>query len=207
MKRPLILTITLLMAAAISGAADNGKTWHFDHDKPGMLPEGYYSATGSWKVRSDATAPSKPNVLAQLAKNSRETFNLALVAGSSYLDPDISVKMRPISGKAEQGGGVAWRVKDLRNYYAFRYNPLDGSLVLYKVMNNGPVELARTAIMNIPGWHTIRVVMTGDHIVCYFDGTKYLDRRDNTFRNTGRVGLWTKADAQTYFDDMMVTGN
>jgi hypothetical protein len=207
MKNTLILTMTLLIATAMSVAADNGKTWDFDHDKPGMVPVGYYSVTGSWKVWPNATAPSKPNVLAQLARNSRDTFNIALVAGSSYRDPDISVKLRSIGGKEEQGGGVVWRVKDPRNYYVFRYNPLDGSLMLYKVMNNGPVELAHANIMNIPGWHTIRVVMTGDHIICYFDGTKYLDRRDITFRNSGQIGLWTKADAQTYFDDMTVTAN
>ena len=206
MKKTLILAITLLMAAAICGAADNGKTWHFDHDKPGVIPEGFCRVAGSWRVRTVATAPSKPNVLAQLAKNSRDAFNIALVAGSSYRDPDITVKVRSIGGAEEQGGGVVWRVKDPRNYYAFRYNPLDGSLALYKVMNNGPVDLAHTTIMNIPGWHTIRVVMTGDHIICYFDGTRYLDRQDTTFRNTGQVGLWTKADAQTYFDDMTVTG-
>jgi hypothetical protein len=197
----------LSLASEISDAADSVKTWDFDHDRPDRLPAGYYSSAGSWQVRPDATAPSKPNVLAQLAKNSRDTFNIALVAGSSYLDPDISVKMRFIGGTAEQGGGIVWRVKDPRNYYVFRYNPLDGSLALYKVMNNGPVELAHTAIMNVPGWHTIRVVMTGDHIVCYFDGTKYLDRRDNTFSKRGQVGLWTKADAQTYFDDMTVMGH
>lgn len=207
MKKPSILITTLFMAAALSGAAGNGESWHFDHDRPGMIPKGFYGVTGSWKVRTVATAPSEPNVLAQLAKNPREAFNIALVAGSGYSNADISVKMRSIGGKEEQGGGVVWRVKDSRNYYVFRYNSLDGSLALYKVMNNGPVELAHTAIMNVPGWHTIRVVMTGDHIVCYFDGTKYLDRRDNTFANSGRIGLWTKADAQTYFDDMTVTGN
>jgi len=204
MKKTLILTITLLIAAAISGAADSGKTWDFDHDKPGTSSWNYYSTTGSWQVRADATAPSKPNVLAQLAKNSRDAFNLALEVGSSYRDLDISVKMRAIGGTQDQGGGVVWRAMDSRNYYVARYNPLEGNLRLNKVVNNSLVELANINIMNTPGWHTLRVTMTDDQIICYFDGTKYLDRRDATYRQAGQIGLWTKADAQTYFDDLTV---
>ena len=202
MKNTLLLAITLLMAAAISDAADNGRTWDFDHDKAGMIGGGFYSAAGRWTVQANATAPSKPNVLAQLAKNSRDTFNLALVVGSSCRNLDISVKMRAIGGTEEQGGGIVWRAKNSRNYYAVRYNPLDGTLRLHKVVNNAQVDLANVTIMNTPGWHTLRVVMSNDQIICYFDGTKYLDRRDATYHEAGQIGLWTKADAQTYFDDL-----
>jgi len=204
MKRTLILTITLLMAAAISSEAGTGKTWDFDHDKAGMISGDLYSAAGRWTVQDNATAPSKPNVLAQLAKNSRDTFNLAFVAGSSYRDLEISVKMRAIGGTAAQGGGVVWRAKDSINYYVIWYNPLESTLLLHKVVNNSLVELANVTIMNTPGWHTLRVVITGDHIVCYFDGTKYLDRTDATYLEAGLIGLFTKADAQTYFDDLTI---
>ena len=181
-----ILTLTLLIAAAIPCAAGSGKTWNFDHDKAGMIGGGFYSAAGRWTVQADATAPSKPNVLAQLAKNSRDTLNLALVVGSRYRNMDISVKMRTIGGTQDQGGGVVWRAKDSRNYYVVRYNPLESNFRLYKVINNGRVELASTNIMNAPGWHTLRVVMTDDQIICYFDGTKYLDRRDTTYKGQDR---------------------
>jgi hypothetical protein len=194
-----------LVTAAISGAADNGKTWNFEHDTAGTNPGGFYSATGSWKVLAEATAPSKPNVLAQLAKNSPETFNLALVPGSSYRDLDISVRMRAIGGTKEQGGGVVWRAQDSRNYYVARYNPLERNLQLNKIVNNGRVELAKVTIMSTPGWHTLRVVTKDDQIICYFDGTQYIDRRDATYLQAGQIGLWTKADGQAYFDDLTVT--
>ncbi len=200
-----IILMILLMTATISNAMDSGKSWNFDHDRPDAIPGGFYIAAGSWRVRPDATASSKPNILAQLAKNSRDTFNLALLAGSIYRDIDISVKMRPIAGAVEQGGGIVWRAKDSINYYAVSYSPLAGTLRLLKVVNNGQVELANIAIMSSPGWHTLRVVMTDNHITCYFDGTKYVDRNDDSYPQAGRVGLWTKADAQTYFDDLIVT--
>ncbi|HLO27410.1 MAG TPA: family 16 glycoside hydrolase [Geobacteraceae bacterium] len=205
MSKTLLFIILWLATTAVPGAAGSGKTWNFDRAKPGTIPGDFYSATGSWKVRADATAPSKPNVLAQLAKNSRDTFNLALIVGSSYRNLDISVKMRAIGGTVNQGGGIVLRAKDSRNYTVVSYNPLDGNFRVYKVVNNAPLELANVNVMNTPGWHTLRVVMTGDQIICYFDGTKYIDRRDATYLQAGQIGLWTKADAQTYFDDLRVT--
>lgn len=201
-----IITLLSIVTGAVAGSAADGVFWNFDHDPAGALPKQFYSATGSWKVRPDATAPSKPNILAQLAKNSRATFNIALVAGSHYTNPEISVKLRSIAGNDARGGGIVWRVKDQRNYYVFRYDPLDGSLALFRVVNNARVELGHVTIMNIAGWHTLRVATTGDRIECYFDGTKYIDRRDSAFPDAGKIGLWTNGDAQTYFDDMKVSG-
>jgi hypothetical protein len=205
MKTTGIIATTMLVAAAACLASESVKTWGFDNDKPGVLAEGFYTAAGQWKVMPDATARSKPNVLAQLAKNSDDTFNLALVAGTSYRDVDLTVKMRAIGGAKDQGGGLVWRAKDARNYYVARYNPLESNYRLYKVLNNGRIELANASIMPISGWHALRVVMVGNHIECYFDGNKYLDIRDSTYPDAGRIGLWTKADAQTFFDDLVVT--
>lgn len=105
MKTMGIIAMTMLVAAVACLASESVKTWKFDNDKPGMLAEGFYMAAGQWKVKPEATAPSKPNVLAQLAKNSGDTFNLALVARTSYRDVDLTVKMRAIGGSKEQGGG------------------------------------------------------------------------------------------------------
>lgn len=205
MKIQGITAMMMLAAAAACLASEAVKTWTFDNDRPGLLAEGFYAAAGQWKVKSDATAPSKPNVLAQMARSSNDTFNLALVAETSYRDVDLTVKMRAITGTMEQGGGLAWRVKDAWNYYVASYNPLESKYRLYKVLNNGRIELATADIMPAQGWHILRAVMVGDHIECYFDGKKYLDIRDSTHPEAGRIGLWTRADAQTYFDDLAVT--
>jgi hypothetical protein len=204
MKRTAIIAVTVLAAAAASFAAGKAPIWDFDRDRPGSVAAGFSSTVGQWQVKTDATAPSKPNVLAQLAKNSRDAFNLALSTETSLRDLDVRVKMRAIGGTTDQGGGLVWRARDSRNYYVARYNPLEGTYRLYKVHNYGLVQLASAEIMSVSGWHTLRVVMVGDHIECYLDGTKYLDLRDATFGEAGRIGLWTKADAQTYFDDLTV---
>lgn len=205
MKSVLMTGVLLVAAGAAIAAAAQDQMWNFDKERDGFLAAGFYAPAGAWKVKSEATAPSPPQVLTQLGKSSADTYNLALVADSSYRDVDVAVKMRAIAGNVEQGGGIVWRGKDPLNYYAAGYNPQDGNFRLYKVMNNGRVMLATANIMSVPGWHTLRAVMAGDHIICYYDGTKYLEVRDATFNEAGKVGLWTRGDAQTYFDDLSAT--
>ena len=205
MQKSVIIAVTVLALATTSLAAEKGTTWNFDKDRPGLVPPGFARAAGGWRVTADPTAPSQPNVLAQRAKSSIRTLNLALVAGTSYRNLDLSVNVRAIGGKEEQGGGVAWRIRG-GDYYAVRFSPLDNYIRLYKVRNNGLTELGSAEIRHVPGWHTLRVVIADDRMECYYDGKKYLDRRDSSFMDAGAIGLWTKGDAETYFDDLNVTG-
>jgi hypothetical protein len=168
-----------------------------------VIAAGFTNELGTWKVEADGTSPSKPNALAQNAKNSGSTFNLTLVSGVSYTDLDLSVKMKAIAGGEDQGGGLIWRAKDKGNYYVARFNPLEDNYRLYKVQNGRRSSPFQSA--NVTGdknWRTLRVTMQGDHIQCYLDGKKYLDVHDSTFKESGRIGLWTKADAQSHFDDL-----
>jgi hypothetical protein len=190
-----------------SVAAQNAKmSWNFDTDKVGEIAKGFTSEVGKWEVLADDTAPSKPSVLAQMAKSSRATFNLTLATETNYKDVDITVKMKAIAGATDQGGGIVWRVRDAKNYYVARYNPLEDNYRLYHVVNGQRSELKSANIPHTLGWQTLRVTMTDDHIECYYDGKKYLDAKDSTFKEPGKIGLWTKADAQTHFDDLTVSG-
>jgi hypothetical protein len=200
--------IILVSALAWVGLAaqDEKAVWNFDSDKPGAIAKGFTSVTGKWEVLADDTAPSKPNVLAQLAKSSGSTFNMTLVNDTGYKDVDITVAMKAISGVTDQGGGIVWRAKDEKNYYIARHNPLEDNYRLYHVVNGSRSELKSADIPSTPGWHTLRVAMAGDHIQCWYDGKKYLDANDPTFKDAGKMGLWTKSDARTYFDDLTVMG-
>ena len=182
------------------------KSWNFDKDQAGALPQNFTSEVGEWKVAADGDAPSKPGVLAQLARSSSPTFNIALVQDTNYKDVDIAVSMKAVAGKIDQGGGLVWRAKDAKNYYIARYNPLEDNYRVYKVENGRRVELQSANIRSSPGWHTLRVTMAGDRIECHYDGKKFLDVKDSTFPAAGKIGLWTKADAQTHFDNLMVSG-
>ena len=205
MRKIIIFTSIVLLATCLV-AQNPGKIWNFDSEKTGDNPEGFTVEVGEWKIMADLTAPSMPNVLAQLAKNSVSTFNIAFISNTNYQDVDLSVKMKAIAGKEDQGGGLVWRAKDAKNYYIARYNPLEDNYRLYRVEKGRRIQLQDAAISHSEGWHTLRVTMEGDHIQCYYDGKKYLDVKDSTFRERGKIGLWTKGDAQSHFDDLTCMG-
>ena len=204
--RKVVVVLGVALLASIVTAQNGKKAWNFDADKTGAIAKGFTSEVGEWKVVADDTAPSKPNVMAQLAKSDRPTFNVALISGTSYKDVDISVKMKSVAGSVDQGGGVVWRAKDAKNYYIARYNPLEDNYRVYKVEDGKRTQFQNADIKHSDGWHTLRVTMKDDHIECFYDGKKSLDHKDGTFKDAGKIGLWTKADAQTHFDDLTVSG-
>jgi hypothetical protein len=130
MKSRSIITLLALSIAGVALAADQAKqTWGFESDAPGMIAKGFTNEVGQWEVAKDGDN----HILYQQAKNDDSTFNLALVAGTSYKDLDLSVKLRAVAGEVDRGGGVVWRAKDKKNYYIARYNPLEDNFRVYKV--------------------------------------------------------------------------
>jgi hypothetical protein len=198
--------MVFLLCSAALAAQTSEKAWNFDADTPGGIPEGFTVVLGDWKIVADADTPSRPGVLAQLAKHSGSTFNLILANGTNSKNVNISVKMKAVAGKEDQGGGLVWRAMDSNNYYIARYNPLEDNYRVYKVEQGRRIQLQNADIKHSEGWHTLRVRMEGDHIQCYYDLGKYLDVKDSTFQVSGKIGLWTKADAQSHFDDLTMSG-
>lgn len=189
------------------------QAWKFDKTAPGKLPERFTpkqnnptTAMATWKVVEAADAPSKPNVLEIETKNANATYNLLLAEGTSFADLDISVKVKAKSGKDDQGGGLIWRAKNENNYYVCRMNPLETNFRVYKVVDGKRKQLQSAEVKTETAkWYTVRAVMTGNHIQCFLDGKKLLDVKDDEFKEAGMVGLWTKADASSYFDDLAVS--
>ena len=52
-------------------------------------------------------------------------------------------------------------------------------------------------------WHTLRVEFASNKFTLLFNGKKLFDVEDTTFTEAGRVGVWTKADSVTLFDDFI----
>ena len=131
-------------------------------------------------------------------------MQLALYEQHPPLNADVHVFVRALEGRLDQGGGIVWRARDERNYYLARWNPLEGNLRAYKV-----VDGARTQILDKPveagtGWHKLRVWFVRDRIEIWFDGDSSGEFGDATFLTPGMVGLWTKSDARTQFDDLEI---
>lgn len=202
----LFITATALSICATTvtsgddkAASNSGKTvWTFKDDAEGKAPAGFRQEVGEWKVVS----ADGEKVLAQQAKNSNSVFNLAFVSDSKAKDVDLSVRMKANAGETDQGGGLVWRGKDKNNYYLARFNPLEDNFRLYKVEGGKRSMFLNADIKATPGWHTLRVTMKGDQMETFFDGKKYHEHKDATFPGAGMIGLWSKADAQSYFDDL-----
>jgi len=206
MIRIILVVFSVLVLSMSLIAQDLETLWNFDGDQAGNIPRGFSNEGGEWKIVADPTSPSKPNALAQLAKNPGSTFNLTLVNGVNYKDLDISVRMKAIAGQEDQGGGLVWRAKDANNYYVVRHNPLEDNYRLYKVEKGKRRQLQSVGVKSSGGWHTLRVTMEEDRIHCFYDGKKVLEFNDSTFPGPGQIGLWTKADAQSHFDDLKAIG-
>jgi hypothetical protein len=199
-----LAAVMLVGATAVPLVAgdDAKKTWTFDDDRTGAIARGFTNETGEWKVVDSDSGKA----LAQTAKSDDAVFNVTLVGDTNAKDVDVSVRLKAVAGANDRGGGLVWRAKDAKNYYIARYNHLEDNYRVYKVVNGKRTMFQSADITHDDAWHTLRVTMTGDHIECYYDGKKYLDVHDSTFPGAGKIGLWSKADAQSQFDDLTLAG-
>ncbi len=192
----IVTSITTALAAA--------ETVNFDDMKVGTVPPSWTatqtgSGTAKWSVEKDNSAPSKPNVLKQSGQG---TFPVCFKNDTNIKDGFVEVKFKPIAGKEDQAGGVIWRLQDANNYYIARANALENNVTIYHAIKGKRTEKKRTNVKVSSGtWHTLRVDFSGNHFTVTFDGKKAIEWDDDTFKNAGKVGVWTKADSITEFDD------
>ena len=204
-------TISWLVTVGLMASA--GRVINFDNAPLGMTPPGWTVAMTNrggaprWEIRKDVSAPTQPYVLAQVSNDpTGGRFPLAILDNMSLRDGDVSVRIKPVSGREDQGGGLVWRYRDANNYYLARTNALDKNVALYKVENGRQLALAPGVKHDIPsnGWSILKVSVRGNRFQVYLDHRRILQGWDNTFAAAGKVGLWTETDSVTYFDDFRV---
>jgi hypothetical protein len=203
MDDPKLSKSSLVLAALVS-AGTHASPIGFDTDKPGALPAGWTAGvtgrgTPKWAVEKDSTAPSAPNVLKQSGSG---TFPWCVLKGASLADGFVEVRFKPISGGEDQAGGVVWRWKDGDNYYVARANALENNVSLYYT-EKGSRKTLKYVDAPVPGsvWHRLRVEFNGTKIRVVLDGKPYIEFDDGHIEGAGAVGVWTKADSVTAFDD------
>src|SRR5262245_865203 len=202
-----VLTILLLAEPVMA------ETLSFDADSVGRAPAGWTVAktgTGSpkWTVESDPSAPSKTNVLRQ---SGRATYPLLLKTGSSVRDGFVEVRFKAVAGSEDRAAGLVWRARDANNYYVVRANALEDNVVLYKTVNGvrSPLDIVGRKGgygINVPvpanQWHSLRIDFRGNRFEVLYNGKQLFEVDDPTFGDAGKVGLWTKADSVTLFDEI-----
>jgi hypothetical protein len=201
------LIISLIIGWCMLGFSEGtamAETVNFDQDKAGALPAGWKSGvTGhgspKWTVEKDDTAPSPPNVLKQSGSG---TFPWCVKSETSIENGSVEVRFKPISGREDAAGGLVWRWKDGDNYYVARANALEDNVSLYYTQNG---RRSTIKYVNAPvaknQWHTLKVDFAGKSIRVALDGKVYIEQEDDHIKRSGAVGVWTKADSVTAFDD------
>jgi 3-keto-disaccharide hydrolase len=206
----------LLVLGCLAHTRDVGAaeviTLDFDASAVGALPTGFSSAvTGdggpaAWVVVEDFTAPSGGKVLAQMSTDRTSLrFPLCVYDGFTAPDVTVSVSFKPVSGTVDQAAGLVARYRDKNNYYVVRANALENNVRLYKVEGGNRKQFAGANVKVPSGeWQTLALEVKGTHLRVLLNDALLFQADDATFKNAGKVGLWTKADSVTYFDDLRV---
>jgi len=205
----LIHSVVFAVLVATTASAE---TWNFDGDPVNAPPPGFsFGRTGKgkpgrWIVQAEKDAPSAGNVLAQLDPDTTDyRFPVAVANEPKLGDVGLSVRCKPVSGRVDQACGLVFRYQDEDNYYLTRANALEDNVNLYYVKDGKRRQITGWRGKVTSGtWHQLGVEARGDHFVVSFDGNKVIDAHDSTFSQPGKVGVWTKADSVTYFDDLSV---
>ncbi|WP_407184281.1 hypothetical protein [Bradyrhizobium centrosematis] len=189
------------------------ETVNFDDAAAGLSPQGWnLGMTGKgepkWTVEAEPTAPSQPNVLKQ---SGRATFPVAIKNGTAIRDGFVEVKFKAVAGSEDRAAGIIWRARDAENYYVVRANALEDNVVLYKTIKGVRTSLeivgrkggygVNTAVAS-GQWHTLRCDFAASRFKVTYDGKRLFEVEDTTISNAGMIGLWTKADSVTLFDDL-----
>jgi hypothetical protein len=191
----------------------SNQTISFESNRIGATPEGWTATlTGKgdpkWTVESDETAPSKSKILKQ---SGRATYPLLLKNDTNIRDGFIEVMFKAIAGSQDRAAGVVWRARDANNYYVVRANALEDNFVLYKTVNGirSPLDIVGRkggygVSVSVPAniWHSLRIDFRDTRLRAAFNAKQLFEVEDSTFTDAGKIGLWTKADSVTLFDQM-----
>jgi hypothetical protein len=206
-----MIAVTFLVLLGVNDMSNRAIS--FESTQVGVAPEGWTATlTGSgdpkWTVESDETAPSKSKVLKQ---SGRATYPLLLKNDTSIKDGFVEVKFKAVAGSQDRAAGIVWRAKDAKNYYVTRANALEDNVVLYKTVDGvrSPLDIVgrkggygTDVKVSANTWHSLRVDFKAARFSVSYDGRQLFEVEDSTFTDAGKVGLWTKADSVTLFDEV-----
>lgn len=204
--KPRHLLIALCFGLSSARAAET--SFNFDAEKPGSPPSGWFATqtgegSATWRVERDSTAPSGSQVLRQ---SGNADFPVCLATNISFSDGTLEVKFKPVKGEDDQAAGLVWRAKDARNYYVVRANALEGNVRIYRFVDGKRTQFGGVKkAMAENRWQALKLEAAGTTFKVWLDGEQLFTAEDKTFSEAGAVGLWTKADSDTLFDDFKVS--
>ncbi|HKC10870.1 MAG TPA: hypothetical protein VKI41_02305 [Vicinamibacteria bacterium] len=213
MMRPSVVLPVVMSLCALAIAAEPRKR-DFESDAVGAPPVGFEfgrtgsGAEGKWVVRVEKEGAANHVLVQESADKTDYRFPVAVLKEGSYKDVSLNVRARPLSGEVDQGFGLVWRYRDAKNYYITRCNALEDNCRIYHVLDGNRRQFGGQNIKVAKNtWHTLKLDAVGNHFVVTYDGNKVFEGTDDTFKEAGKVGLWTKADSVIEFDDFTAEGH
>jgi len=213
MKPAKIAAAAFVVSGLVFAQEGAMKTWDFQSDRVDEAPAGFsFGRTGrgrpgKWMVRLDPTSPAGDHVLAQVdADDTGDRFPVAVADAPVLQDVRLEVRCKPVSGKVDQACGLVFRYRDENNYYLARANALEDNVRIYHVVGGRRRQFGGWD-GKVAGqtWHTLAVEARGNRFKVTFDGKQVVEAQDDTFKDAGKVGVWTKADSVTHFDALSAT--
>jgi hypothetical protein len=205
------ILVAMVLCSSLPAAARDKVVRDFESDSVGAPPAGFEfartgnGAEGKWVVRIEKGGDKNHVLVQESADPTDYRFPVAVLKDGAYRDITLIVRARPLSGKVDQGFGLVWRYKDANNYYITRCNADEDNCTIYHTVNGSRRAFLNQSVkVGKNTWHTLKLEAAGDHFVVWYDGNKVLDAKDETFKDGGQVGLWTKADSVIEFDDFTV---
>ena len=205
-----ILGTVLLTGGTLSLAVDAAKAdqsapqtaqWTFDKDPAGRLPAGASVFSGRWTVRAESGTPSAPNALCQIGRADYPAISLS---DTVYSDVTVSTRFKAVSGTTDRAAGIIFRIKDKDNYYILRANALEDNVNIYRYVGGRRKEIQEgTAKVPSGTWQDLRIEVRGNRMRGFLNNRQVVEATDDTFK-AGKIGLWTKEDSVTCFDDVLI---
>src|SRR5262249_41592907 len=152
--------------------------------------------------------PSRSKIVKQ---SGQADYPVLIKDGPEIKDGAVQMKFKAIAGAEDRAAGLIWRVRDPNNYYVVRANALEDNVVLYRTVGGvrSPLDIVGRrggygVGIPVPAntWLSLRVEFVGNRFRVVYGGQPVFDVEDATFGDAGKIGLWTKADSVTLFDEV-----
>lgn len=233
MKRLSIAVIVATLAGTLL-AASQPMVISLAKERAGRPSARFLSVVGDWIITTDAGKPVlqvdgrqwiKGQPSAGLAEKARTIYGakheefIDSVKAYAYFPysvakdvPDftngeISMRFRILAGQLDQCAGILFNLKTNGDYLTVRFNGKEDNLVLW-TFKNGKRSFVKKGVHDkkIPlgEWHRMKIAVTGTQLRGYLDDELLLEY---TLAEpvSGKVGVWSKTDSVSQFDDYVVT--
>jgi Laminin G domain len=124
-----------------------------------------------------------------------------------FHDGTISMRFKLVAGQLDSCAGILFNLKPNGDYLTVRFNGKEDNVVLWTFVK-GKRSFVKKGTENVPlqlnTWHSLEITVKGTNLQASLDGKHLLDY---TLAEpvSGRVGVWSKTDSVSYFDQYTVT--